>query len=357
MQPIIICGAGKYGIFAYWHLFQEVSFKYFVDPKDVANPDVLQTGLSIHNFNYLQQEDRETEIIVAIENNSERENAVESLLELGFQNVYTYMPPEHITKDYCSKLEEYRYTDVINELRENHSICLGKFLQDCIRDWQSIPLKEMVLLCWGDSMPLDYAFIYAIARKYNCRKYLEIGSYIGESINILTDICDELHSVTAAPGSENSMRSWCIENNIPDYSDRLTYSPKIIHHHCDDSKAFDFNTIPRDIDLYFIDGDHSFSGVYFDTKNVFEHRKKDSIVIWHDFKSIIYPKTAVRVAAAAKMAIGEEEFKNVFCVDTNICGIYLPPELQKDFSLRDYKYTDEPQKLYCYDLNLNIVER
>ena len=83
----------------------------------------------------------------------------------------------------------------MNELKENRSICLGEFLQDCVRDWQSIPLKEMVLLCWGDSMPLDYAFIYSIARRYNCRKYLEIGTYIGESINVLTDICDELQKI------------------------------------------------------------------------------------------------------------------------------------------------------------------
>ncbi len=357
MGSVVICGAKLWGIFAYWHLLQEVSFKYAVEPTDSTDIDMLRTELPVHSFNYLEQEDRETEIIVAIENDSEREKAVESLLELGFQNVYLYQPPENITPEYCFQHERQRCTEVMDELRKNRSICLGELLKDVIRNSGSIPLKEMVLLCWGDSLPLDYAFTYAIARKYNCRKYLEIGSYIGESINVLTGICDELHSVTPAPGSENSMRNWCIYHNIPDYSDRLTYSPKIIHHHCADSKTFDFNTIPRDIDLYFIDGDHSFYGVYVDTKNVFAHRKKNSIVVWHDFKSVTYPELVADLAAAVKSAIGEEEFKNVFCVDTSICGIYLPPELQKDFVLRDYKYTNEPQKLYCYNLKLDVVER
>ncbi|MBR1421469.1 MAG: class I SAM-dependent methyltransferase [Selenomonadaceae bacterium] len=201
----------------------------------------------------------------------------------------------------------------------------------------------------GGSGVFDYALLYSLARKFNCKKYLEIGTYIGVSINILTDICDELHSITAEPGAPYSMKNWCKARNIPDYSERLTYSPKIVHHY-GDSKTFNFNSIPQNIDLYFIDGDHSFNGVYCDTINVFKHRKPKSIVVWHDFKG-----GNREVAWAVKSALSPEEWKNVFCFDMNICGIYLEPEYQRDLKFNNVHWTEERQDLWCYDLEIKNI--
>lgn len=198
---------------------------------------------------------------------------------------------------------------------------------------------------------LDYALLYSLARKYNCKRYLEIGTYIGTSINILTDLCDELHSLTFEPSQSVGTINRLKKFNIPYYGDRLAYSPKIVHHY-GDSKVFDFNSIPQNIDLYFIDGDHSFNGVYCDTINVFKHRKPDSIVVWHDFKSDRH-----EVAWAVKTVLSPEDWKNVFCFDMNICGIYLPPELQSDFTFRKLQYTEEPQELWCYDVTLIPTKR
>ncbi len=352
MQPIIICGAGTRGNFAYWDLFQNYDVVAFVDIKNDMQLMTLRTGVPFYPIEALKNVSRLVSIVVAEDDESERAQVIEILDQMGFENIFLYDPLEYMNEKFVESLMIQRRDAVINELLENRSIDLGRFLST----FEKISLKEMTLRCWGDSLPLDYAFICSIARRYNCRKYLEIGTYIGESINILTDICDELHSVTPPPGSKNSMKDFCINTNVPDYSERLTYSPKIIHHYCDDSKTFDFNTIPRDIDLYFIDGDHSFHGVYIDTKNIFAHRRKDSIVIWHDFKNVI-PTFTNEIAWAVKSAIGEEEFKNVFCVDTNMCGIYLPKEFQKDFAFRKYEYTEEPQDLYCYNLKLEVVKR
>ena len=52
---------------------------------------------------------------------------------------------------------------------------------------------------------------------------------------------------------------------MPNYSGRLAYSDKIKHFYVN-SQTFDFETINDEIDLYFIDGDHSYEGVYNDTK-------------------------------------------------------------------------------------------
>ena len=73
------------------------------------------------------------------------------------------------------------------------------------------------------------------------------------------------------------------------------------------------------------------ASVYVDTINVFKHRKPNSIVVWHDFKSDDF-STIYECAYGVKLALQPGEWKNVFCFDANVCGIYLPPSIQKDFS-------------------------
>ena len=125
--------------------------------------------------------------------------------------------------------------------------------------------------------------------------------------------------------------------NQPDYTDRLLDFDNIEVHY-GDSKEFDFKTIKDDIDLFFIDADHSYTGVYNDTKNVFKFRKKDSFVIWHDFEVMNWQNSGT-TAPAVKEALGEK-FKNVYLIDnrSNICGIYIPEKYQGDFEYHEVIY-------------------
>ena len=173
------------------------------------------------------------------------------------------------------------------------------------------------------SQVLDYIFLKSITEKYHWKTYLEIVTYIGESINILTDCCEKLYSIIAPIGTPYSMAAWCRHYNISDYSERLAYSDKIIHYYTD-SKLFDFTQIKDKVDLYFIDADYSYDGVYEDTKNVFSTKKDDAIVIWHDFRKIGFQYNE-EVIRAVKDVLGEK-FKNVYVTDHNLCGIYLLSE-------------------------------
>lgn len=181
---------------------------------------------------------------------------------------------------------------------------------------------------------------------------MEIGTYIGESLKAASDICEECYSITAPVDAPYHMRNWCRERNLPDFSDRLANDDNVIHYYCD-SKKFDWSKIPNDIDLYFIDGDHSYNGVYVDTKNVFAHKKPNSIVIWHDFKNANSWDMNSGVAVAVKDAIGDE-FENVFCVDNNMCGIYLPKSIQNDFEMKPCSYTEAPQEMFFYECDIKV---
>lgn len=202
----------------------------------------------------------------------------------------------------------------------------------------------------GGSGFLDYVFIRAIALKFGLKKYLEIGTYIGESLKCVSDICEVCHSVTAPKGSVASLTGWLKSMNQPDFTDRLAQDENVVHHYCEDSKTFDYSNIKDDIDLYFIDADNDYVGVYWDTKNVFSHRKADSFVIWHDIKG----GDGLRGGVVAIKHVLKEEFKNVFCVDNNLCGIYIPPKYQKAFALHTWEYKTEDEPLYVYETLIRV---
>ena len=232
------------------------------------------------------------------------------------------------------------------EQLDNRTIDLGLFLG---KKNQVIELKELTFMI-GGSQVLDYAFLKKIADIFECKKYLEIGTYIGESINILTDSCDVLYSITAPLDASFSMAVWTKNLNMPDYSNRLVYSTKIKQFFAN-SEEFDYTVLPKDIDLFFIDANHEYEAVYSDTKNIFNIKHNKAIVVWHDFRLSDRTYNASVVKAVAD-AIGEE-FRNVYVTNNNICGIYLPDEFKNEFVLRKLQY-EVGIPLYTFDTQLKV---
>lgn len=63
-------------------------------------------------------------------------------------------------------------------------------------------------------------------------------------------------------------------------------SVKIIQH-LSDSAKFDFSGFDNSVDLFFIDGAHSFEYVKSDTENAFKTIKLNGIILWHDYTNVI----------------------------------------------------------------------
>uniref|UniRef100_UPI001958D013 class I SAM-dependent methyltransferase n=1 Tax=Oscillibacter sp. CU971 TaxID=2780102 RepID=UPI001958D013 len=136
---------------------------------------------------------------------------------------------------------------------------------------------------------------------------------------------------------------------IVDYSGRLAKNPKITQYYAN-SKEFDYSQLPKDIDLFFIDGDHSYEGVYSDTKNIFSIKKDDAIVIWHDVKNASgYFNPDVLYAISE--ALGEQ-FRDFCVTDRNICGIYVPEKMIKEFHFLDKQGADD-SPLFTYDVSIS----
>jgi len=337
-MQIIVYGAGTWGqeCFIDYALNNEILF--FVDKNsDLWDKCCSRTGVMIKSPQTLKDYPHVL-VLIAVR---ECEGIQEYLREIGVQNIQLYVPSKKL-RAYTNERMLAVNKDLMQELNEYRSLNLGAFLDT------ELFLPELAFLP-GASSVLDYAFIRQCAQKYHCRNYLEVGTYIGESVNVVADLCEKCYSITAKLNSAYSMGPWCKALNMPDYSNRLVYKHNIIQYQCDNSQTFDFHNIKDDIDLYFIDADHSYNGVIGDTKNIFAHKNEKSIVIWHDLKNEKYI-----TALAIKNAIGDDAWKNVFCVDTNMCAVYMPPIYQRDLPLKSCKYSDEPQELYVYDTVLRI---
>lgn len=327
MEQIIIYGAGNTARFAYDFLSQMYDVYCFIDGKNPEKWGTTIYGKKVCSPEILR-EYRTTMVVIA------SNYAKEILPELK---------KYHLTNVHIYQCGITRYlVDVMEDLAEKRTIDLGKFFHN---HSEKILCKELTFT-YGGSGVLDYMFIKSIAEVFHCKRYLEIGSYIGESINILTDCCEELYSITAPLDSEFSMRHFCEENGIADYSGRLIKSPKIVQYHAD-SKLFDYSQLPEGIDLFFIDGDHSYEGVYSDTRNIFSIKAPWSIVIWHDAKNADGSFNA-EVLNAIHDALGSA-FENFYVTDHNMCDIYLPDKEKSKFPIL-VKTAADDVPLYTYDV-------
>lgn len=330
MEQVIIYGAGNTGKSAYFYLKSHRQYEclFFVDGDSNKWGKEIE-GLQVRPPEALKHIEKAKVIIASIF----WKEIMEEIKEIDGLEITIYNPSLKERRD-ASKL-------AITEELSKRTIDLGAFLIN----QKEIFCRELTFIP-GGSMVLDYAFLKALAQKYHCKNYLEIGTYIGESINVMTDCCEILYSITAAIGETDSAFRWCRRMNVPDYSGRLADSEKIVHFYAD-SKKFDYSQIEDSIDLYFIDGDHRYEGVYADTKNVFKVKKENAIVVWHDFR-VDSLQFREEVVMAVKDALGDQ-FRNVYVTNNNLCGVYLPDAYIRDFEMKELKYEENAQ-LYTYDV-------
>ena len=113
----------------------------------------------------------------------------------------------------------------IEDMLDKRTINLGAWLHQ----QGKLNLKELTFIAGGSGV-LDYMFLKQIALISGSKEYMEVGTYIGESINILTDCCNKLYSVTLP---EESLENYFVQSKNADYQGRLSHNEKIIHYYTD----------------------------------------------------------------------------------------------------------------------------
>lgn len=175
----------------------------------------------------------------------------------------------------------------------------------------------------GTSTILDIALLNALAKKHTACKYLEIGTWKGESIANVAKFADKCVSISL---SEGEMKELGLSDEFIRvhrfFSDGLNNVEHIGHN----SHTFNYSSLTEKFDLIFIDGDHSHQGVKIDTQNAFKMLKDDdSTIIWHDYGST--PET-VRWNTLAGILDGcpRENRKYLYHVSNTLCAIFIKSE-------------------------------
>lgn len=200
----------------------------------------------------------------------------------------------------------------------------------------------------GTSMVTDIILLKSLAARFEKCKYLEIGSWRGESLANVADVADHCISITL--GEKEMLR--------------LNYDDKVIALHgffsrdlpnvntiFADSQNFDFSNLDEKFDLAFIDGDHRYESIVSDTKNVLEVlRDRKSIIVWHDY-GWNPEKVRFSTLKAILEAIPSEDHQFLYHVSNTKCAVFI----REDFETMKLASSNTPKTNFNISIDLENI--
>lgn len=176
----------------------------------------------------------------------------------------------------------------------------------------------------GGSTPLDLALLKALAGVIKDCNYMEIGTWMGESVTNVASVAKTCTTINL-PNAE--MQKMGLHKDYIGlhrfFSKNL---PNVLHVQAN-SQTFDFSSLNQKFDLIFIDGDHHYQSVKNDTANAFNLLKdENSIIVWHDYG---HNPSNVRWDVLRGILDGTPKEKQQFLyrVSNTLCAIYTQKKL------------------------------
>jgi hypothetical protein len=327
----VIFGASKSGEAAYYFLGDQYEFLFYCDNDPLKQGTTFQ-GLPVKSPKELSSIDQDVDVIVA------SARFLEILDQLDTMGIRNY-------KVFKVGLQNTTLEDTLIREYPLRMIDFGAFLMQL----GSISLKNVSFMRVSSGV-LDYALLRALMLHFGFKSYLEIGTWMGESLSAVSDLAEVCYSISLPDDDPRVVKAFENVHQKDNFSRYFSKKlPNVIHFY-EDSQTFDFSRIPGPIDLVLVDGDHSFEGIINDTKNVFTIIDPErSIVVWHDFLQWANRFTAVTVNAVFE-ALPPKYHNNIFAVEHTKCGIYVPDRYLSQFaigvdrkSIYSYETTIKPQ--------------
>ncbi|WP_216679318.1 class I SAM-dependent methyltransferase [Hymenobacter siberiensis] len=132
----------------------------------------------------------------------------------------------------------------------------------------------------GGSLPTDLLLLRALARRVPGCRYLEIGTWRGESAANVAEVAAEVFTLNL---SDEEIRALGLPERYIELHGFFSKPLPNVRHLHGNSATYDFAALGGPFDMIFIDGDHRYEAVRTDTRRVFEYLVgPNTIVVWHD---------------------------------------------------------------------------
>jgi len=187
----------------------------------------------------------------------------------------------------------------------------------------------------------DLVLLSGLAKKIPECSYLEIGTWIGESICNVARFAKKCVSISLSEDQIRCQYGGRHADVINYYCKKFNYDNITLIG--EDSKEFDFTSLNQKFDLIFIDGDHSYSGITNDTKKALDClRDNNSIIVWHDYTFGV-ENVRYNTLNAILDAVPEELHKYLYHVENTMCAVLLFNDIA---STKRQEYPRSPAKTY-----------
>ncbi|GAA4038370.1 hypothetical protein GCM10022409_24800 [Hymenobacter glaciei] len=176
----------------------------------------------------------------------------------------------------------------------------------------------------GGSLPTDLLLLRALARRVPGCRYLEIGTWRGESAANVAEVAAEVFTLNL---SNDEIRALGLpERYIALHGFFSKPLPNVRHLH-GNSASYDFAALGGPFDVIFIDGDHRYEAVRTDTTRVFKHLVgPNTAVVWHD-ASRQPGEPRWEVLAGLLDGLPASASGQLVQVENTLCALYSPTPL------------------------------
>ena len=178
----------------------------------------------------------------------------------------------------------------------------------------------------GGSLVTDMALLKSVCMKYNVNKYLEFGTWRGESVSVVSSVVENCTSVNLP---DDEMREMGLPEEYINAHRFFSNEHKNITHL--QANTLKINTDffnGEKYDLIFVDADHHYSSVLNDTRLAFNLLKNEkSIIIWHDYA---FNPVKIRNSVYAAILDGTptDKINHLYHVSNTMCAIYIPETIK-----------------------------
>lgn len=218
-----------------------------------------------------------------------------NLFVLGFVNIFTNRKK---FKEFSSSVNDFKSTyGILDKSRHLKTV----ELEDIIKSPGT--KNKIIIENWtyrqGNVSLYELYCLSALARQFNPPQIFEIGTFDGRTtlhFALNTNSSTRIHTLDLPPG-EIKNTALKLDAGDPQLVDKKGFrigecyldreeSGKITQH-LSDSAKFDYSPFHSLIDLFFVDGAHSYDYVKSDTENAMKTVKPDGIILWHDYTNVI----------------------------------------------------------------------